>query len=46
VKVPASFELRGLVPAKFVRALLKMNDKGVVEAVYDPEPNGLIIDRV
>jgi hypothetical protein len=33
--------LLGLVPI-----LLKMNDKGVVEAVYDPEPNGLIIDRV
>ena len=46
VKVPASFELRGLVPAKFMGAVLKMNDKGVDEAVYDPEPNGLIIDRV
>ena len=46
MKVPASFELRGLVPAKFLGAVLKMNDKGVDEAVYDPEPKGLTIDRV
>jgi hypothetical protein len=39
-------ELRGLVPAKFLGAVLKMNDKGVDEAVYDPEPKGLTIDRV